>query len=973
MATDVDMTTGSTTAAETTVNDRSDSQASVVPQTGPVGAEASAVPYGRWSESESESATAPREPPRLIVDESALFADPGKLAAQMVWTRHLMLGLLLSAVLLHRGLVVDRTMFAGLLAVELGPIGVLLHAAVHRHRRLPAYTLWPDAVAAVVAVALAPTLFRPVLILALAQLTVGAVACGTFAALLASSVLVVGYPAIAIMKGVESPLDATFFVLLAFLPGMALLAGRVRALERVTRRRYLDLLSGLDAVVWEADPQTLELLFVSPQVLPMFGYEPAGFRSKWIELIPDEDRSQVLASRQGALQLGEDSFSLEHRMVKRSGDVIFVRNTFAVERRDDGSPRRVRGVIVDVTLQQEAEATIRKQSQYDTLTGLPNRALFSEQLRRRIDDARRTGEHLAVLVLDLNGFKEVNDTLGHGVGDQLLQAIAGRLASYLPERSLVARLGGDEFAVMVYPANPRSAAAVAETIASCLQPPITIDAMTVQAAASTGIAIYPTDGDSLATLMRRADAAMYEAKKSGRTHVFAAPDDNDANTRRHQLLGELRGSITGGDLRLFHQPKIDLRTGHVVGTEGLVRWSHRQFGLLAPHEFIELSELSGLIQPLTRWVIERAIRDLAGWRSMGFDFTVAVNLSVRNFFDQGLPTFIARLLSEHSVPGDQLVLEITEREVMADRALARSALSAFRSLGVKISIDDFGTGFSSLAQLQQLPIDEIKVDQSFVSGMLASSQDEVIVRSIIEIGHNLGLDVVAEGAEEREQILRLRELGADRAQGFAVSAAMSSEDFSRWLVLRKRTPPDASGRVHLLADESLFDEGKAPPFAPAALVSASASIAQFVVSPTSLASGASAPAGPFRTLRRPGTPAAPVTTSELVPVPQMANAMAGPAMPAPSSPPRFVLGPDVRFANTSDLPAAPTGTTHPEVQVQGEVEVHPEVQVQVAVAEIPDHLEVAPPPEASAGFFQLPVEAAPSDLPSDWRLLLHNS
>ena len=437
--------------------------------------------------------------------------------------------------------------------------------------------------------------------------------------------------------------------------------------------------------------------------------------------------------------------------------------------------------MVDVTRQHEAELTIRHQAEYDALTGLPNRTLFNETLRNRIVEAKANSESLAVLLLDLNGFKEVNDTLGHAVGDQLLQAIAGRLSAYLPKQATVARLGGDEFAVMLAPANPRGAATLAETVAACLQPPITIDAMTIQAGASTGIALYPADGDSPAALLRRADAAMYEAKQGGRSHVFATPDDDQANVRRLQLLGELRSSIATGDFRLYHQPKIDLKTGRVVGTEGLIRWHHRQYGLLSPIEFVELTELSGLIQPLTRWILEQGIRQARTWRNEGFELNVAMNLSVRNFFDQGLPAFIAALLTEHDVAGEQITLEITESEVMSDRALARSALSAFRSLGVKISIDDFGTGFSSLSQLQQLPIDEIKVDSSFVAGMLQNNQDAVIVRSIIELGHNLGLSVVAEGAETLEQLAALRKLGADRAQGYVISRPIPPDDFTSWL------------------------------------------------------------------------------------------------------------------------------------------------------------------------------------------------
>lgn len=653
--------------------------------------------------------------------------------------------------------------------------------------QLPSTLPWLDCFANLVLLAIAPHSLPVVLVLGFAQLTLAVVAYSTMHAFFAATCLVVGVPFISFVRGDADPISvisvAAFGI---FVPVIAAVSHRMRQLEVITRSRYIDLMGGLDSIVWEADPGTLQFRLVGPQVRAIFGVDAEEFASRYEDFIYPADREMESAQRRGGIERGEKRFAVEYRMINRTGDLLSVRNTVMVDCNSEGERVRVRGVIADITRQQEAEATIRKQAQYDALTGLPNRSLFNEQLRRRLEDTRRTGDELAVLILDLNGFKEVNDTLGHAVGDQLLQAIAGRLVAYMPERSTVARLGGDEFAVVLSPATARSAASIAETIASCLQPPITVDDMTIQAGAATGIALYPSDGETPAALMRRADAAMYEAKQSGRTHMFATPDDDQANFRRLQLLGELRASITTGDFRLFHQPKIDLKTGRVVGTEGLIRWHHRQFGLLTPNEFVELSELSGLIQPLTRWILERGIQDLANWRSKGFELTVALNLSVRNFFDQTLPTYIAQLLSDYRVPGDQLCLEITESEVMADRALARTALSAFRSLGVKISIDDFGTGFSSLSQLQQLPIDEIKVDQSFVSGMIDNPQDAVIVRSIIDLAHNLGLEVVAEGAEDEVQLAALRSLGADRAQGYVISRPLPAEDFIPWLERMER-------------------------------------------------------------------------------------------------------------------------------------------------------------------------------------------
>ncbi len=722
--------------------------------------------------------------------EAFTFEDRLRSALPVFWTRQCMLIALLVASLGFEDAGTARTIVMGLVSFLVLPVGVFGYTALKRQGRIPRIVPWIDTIT-LAAIAICAPMFLPlVLLLSFAQITLGLFTFSTVVAVSNAATLMIGLVAATrlgrITPNVSETLALAGFAM--FVPGAALLISRSQRFERDTNRKYLDLLGGLDAIAWEADPITLALTTVSPQVKKLFGVNPIAFIEQWESFVHPDDLDHESQSRRAVVSSGESNIAIDFRMVDREGATVFVRNSMAVERDNNGRAIRVRGVLVNVTRQQEAENTIRKQAQYDTLTGLPNRSLFNDQLSRRLDDARRLNETLAVHLLDLNGFKEVNDTLGHATGDQLLQAIAGRLASYLPDRSLVARLGGDEFAVVTFPANQKMALNVAEMIAACLQPPVNVEGMTIQAGASTGIALYPTDGESPAALMRRADAAMYEAKQAGRSHVFAMPDDDESNLRRLQLLGELRASITSGDFCLFHQPKVDLSSGQVVGSEGLIRWHHRQFGLLTPKDFVELSELSGLIQPLTRWVIEQGIRDLARWRRAGFEITVALNLSVRNFFDQTLPTFIAELLNEHKVPGEMLVLEITESEVMADRAIARTALAAFRSLGVKVAIDDFGTGFSSLSQLQLLPIDEIKVDQSFVKTMLLDPQDLVIVRSIIELGHNLGLEVVAEGAESIEQFQALRSLQADRVQGYVIAKPLPPEEFFVWLNSLERVP-----------------------------------------------------------------------------------------------------------------------------------------------------------------------------------------
>jgi diguanylate cyclase (GGDEF)-like protein len=722
------------------------------------------------------------EIPAFGEEEGFSNEEKRSLVSPVFWCRQLILAVAFAVSALVMKTTTERLFVLSVLLTMGLPVAVVVRSRIKQRNELPPWMLFADSALAVGLAVVSPTHFFLAVILVAFLLVVGGM---TFSPIQAGSAMVMAFFGLAAAHAITNDLDAADLVMLGtvaiLVPAVSVLAQRLRATERQIHRKYLDLLGGLEAVAWEADTETLSITAVSPQVSNMFGFDQVRFLRSWREMIHPDDQELEEASRFDAVRSGARSVAVEFRMVDAEGITRHIRNTIAVERDRTKRITRVRGVFSDVTTAHEAETTIRKQAQYDSLTGLPNRSLFNDQLQRRLADARATNETLSVHLLDLNGFKEVNDTLGHGVGDVLLQQISGRLAAYLPDRSFVARLGGDEFAVVTYPSNLQGAQTVAEAIGASLQPPITVDDMTIQAGAAIGVSMFPADGDSPAVLLRRADAAMYEAKQAGQLYVFAMPDDDESNVRRLQLLGELRASIASGDFQLFHQPKLDALSGQIVGTEGLIRWNHKQFGLLTPIAFVELSELSGLIQPLTRWIIEQGIRDLADWRERGYSITVALNLSVRNFFDHDLPEFIAALLNQYKVPGSSLVLEITESEVMADRAIARKALEAFRSLGVKISIDDFGTGFSSLSQLQLMPIDEIKVDQSFVSGMLTSEQDYVIVRSIIDLAHNLSLEVVAEGAETLEQLRALRSLNADRVQGYVIGKPMPVDRFLEWM------------------------------------------------------------------------------------------------------------------------------------------------------------------------------------------------
>jgi diguanylate cyclase (GGDEF)-like protein len=438
--------------------------------------------------------------------------------------------------------------------------------------------------------------------------------------------------------------------------------------------------------------------------------------------------------------------------------------------------------LQDVTDAVAASEALRRQALYDSLTGLPNRRLLDDELHRTIGRNPLPGETVALLVMDLDQFKEVNDALGHHVGDELLRSIGDRLTRELDE-SLVARLGGDEFAVVLTGLVDEAAARnVADRIRKTLAEPFLLDDVRLQSNASIGIAMYPQHALDASTLIQRADVAMYMAKRSGAGVAVYAAEHDRSSVERLTLIGDLPDAASAGQFVLHFQPCVDLRTGAPVRVEALIRWQHPRLGLLFPDSFVELAELSGAIQPLTRWVIREGLRAADEWRSAGHsELGLAVNLSVRNLYDPDLVTHIEDALAEHDLPPDRLMLELTESELMDDPSLAREVFTAIGELGVHTSIDDFGTGYSSLSYLRDLPLQEIKVDRSFVEGMHRQSDEFTIVRSMIDLGHNLGLEVVAEGVEHADDLRLLRRLGCDLAQGYRYSRPLPLADLLTWL------------------------------------------------------------------------------------------------------------------------------------------------------------------------------------------------
>jgi diguanylate cyclase (GGDEF)-like protein len=418
----------------------------------------------------------------------------------------------------------------------------------------------------------------------------------------------------------------------------------------------------------------------------------------------------------------------------------------------------------------------------DELTGLANRERFREAVEQRIAAEGPNGR-FALLLMDLDRFKEVNDTLGHHYGDVLLRDLGPRLVSAVGNGGLVARLGGDEFGIL--PADRFGDPGVLESIITRLSAtvgqPFKVDELSLEVGSSIGVARYPQDGNDSHALLRCADIAMYAAKEAQTDYKLYAAEQNQHSVRRLNVLSDIRHALTADEIVVHYQPIVDLDDRTVTGAEGLVRWQHPRHGLIPPDAFVQTVEQTGLIGPLTRHVLEHAIAECAKWRHDGRDLSVAVNLSVRNLLDRDLPREIERMLDSYHVPAHALQLEITESMIMTDPERALATVSRLSGLGMRLSVDDFGTGYSSLANLRRLPIDELKIDRSFVSPMLQDESDLIIVRSTINLGHDLGLRIIAEGVEDGPTLERLAALGCDLAQGYHLSRPMPASAFSSWL------------------------------------------------------------------------------------------------------------------------------------------------------------------------------------------------
>lgn len=428
----------------------------------------------------------------------------------------------------------------------------------------------------------------------------------------------------------------------------------------------------------------------------------------------------------------------------------------------------------------ERETTISFLAYRDPLTELANRNRFVAELQQALAHGQ-PGEGVAVLLMDLDNFKDLNDTLGHEAGDQLLCQLAARLQGLLRPDEQLARLGGDEFALLISPCQPGWLIPAAEHYRTALHEPFAVRGISMTLNATIGIALYPDHGESAGSLLQHAEVAMYLGKQQRSPYALYRPELDRHSLLRLALMSELKGAVEGGQLSLYFQPKLNIRARSLYGVECLVRWIHPVHGFIPPDEFIPLAEQTGNVCALTRWVVRTAVAQSRVWQEQGLQLKTAINISALDLADPGFAGFIAAQLAEHGVAPGSLVVEITESAVMADPELAMGQLQQLYELGVQLSIDDYGTGYSSMAQLKRLPVHELKIDKSFVLDLLSNPDDDIIVRSTIELGHNMNLKIVAEGVETEAILERLDQLGCDIAQGYLLSKPLPPAAFADWL------------------------------------------------------------------------------------------------------------------------------------------------------------------------------------------------
>lgn len=544
-------------------------------------------------------------------------------------------------------------------------------------------------------------------------------------------------------------------------------------------RRYFELgLVGM--AVTMPDKKCIE---VNDQLCELFGYSRKELLQKsWEELTHPDDQATDLTQFNQVLAGESEGYVIDKRFIRKDGRAIYTTIAVKCLRRADRSVDYFLALVQDITERKQAEETIQHMAYYDPVTDLPNRNNLIDRLLSAIRTDGAKGKPMALLIIDLDRFKEINDTLGHHRGDTLLKELGVRLESVLFVPDTVSHLGGDVFAILLPKLSRKEDVdRVVQKIQNVFKVPFTVEGLPIAMEASIGIALYPEHGKTPEELLQRADVAMHAAKGNASGHTFYVPALDRHSPQRLTLMAELRQATEANQLLLHYQPKIHLRSKKVFEVEALVRWKHPKRGMIMPDQFIGPAERTGLIHPLTHWVLQTAMRQCREWGWAGLEISVSVNLSTRNLLDPKLPETVAELLRTCDIRPDRIQFEITESAIMADPVHAQQTLLRLHEAGIRFSIDDFGVGYSSLSYLQKLPVDQLKVDKSFVAHITQNKGDAKIVRSTIDLAHNLGLQVVAEGVETAEILDRLEEMNCDAGQGYYFSKPLATEELTHWL------------------------------------------------------------------------------------------------------------------------------------------------------------------------------------------------
>ncbi len=538
----------------------------------------------------------------------------------------------------------------------------------------------------------------------------------------------------------------------------------------------------------QLDPATMRFSRTNQRFCEMTGYTCEELRSMTFnELTHPEDRTLDAEAFAKTLLPGAPTYETEKRYIRKDGRIIWVHVWAAVAHDSLGRPLHTSAIVEDVTDRKRMEEEIRHMAHHDMLTGLPNRRLFNEIANIEMAQAERNHKKLAILFLDLDRFKEINDTLGHEAGDQLLKEVASRLKSALRKSDSIGRIGGDEFSIILADIGRSDAVSdIARKIVDSFRKPFMIAGGELKTTTSVGISIYPDDGTEIDTLLRYADMAMYHAKESGRnTYRFYDPSINIRSIERARLEQMLRRSVELGEMVLYYLPQIDVISGKVICAEALVRWRHPERGLLLPEDFIPEAEESGFIKEIDEWVLSAVCRQLRSWQDSGFrPVCVSVNLSNREFQSPNLVKKIESILKETGTPGEFLHIELSERIAMSDVEYTRGLMDKLAELGVHFSLDGFGIGYSSLNYLRRMPVEKLKIDRSFIRDIAVDRDDRAIIEAATAMAHSLKIKVIAQGVETEEQLSFLKESHCDEAQGFLFSRPVPAEKMTELISTR---------------------------------------------------------------------------------------------------------------------------------------------------------------------------------------------